>query len=119
MSEKRKRNDLDFSEKQTLAKKLKELGKVSQREAATTLGVSRSLIRNIQKGEIDVNSNQDPLDKKKRKRHGKDKQVKEALFKWFQFVRSRSAPVNGPILCQKATEIAQKLGHETFKPTEG
>ena len=33
--------------------------------------------------------------------------------------QSRSAPVNGPILIQKAEEISKQLGHNEFRVSEG
>ena len=42
----------------------------------------------------------------KRKRSGKDEDVEKALFDWFKFTRQRNAPVNGPILMEKANNIA-------------
>ncbi len=55
---------------------------------------------------------------RRRRRSGKDEDVEEALFKWFQYARGKHAPVDGPILCQKAEEIAEEIGKE-FKATAG
>ena len=53
------------------------------------------------------------------KRSGKDEEVEKALFDWFKFIRLRNAPVNGPILIEKANKIAEASGHTNFKATEG
>ena len=34
-------------------------------------------------------------------------------------LRTRNAPVNGPILMQKAEEISKQLGHNEFTASEG
>ena len=34
-------------------------------------------------------------------------------------MRSKKAPINGPLLCAKAEEIAEALGHDDFKATNG
>lgn len=41
------------------------------------------------------------------------------MDKWFAAVTARGVRVSGPILQKKAEEIAQKLGHETFRATTG
>ena len=50
---------------------------------------------------------------------GKDEEVEKALFAWFKFARNNNAPVDGPILMQKANAIAQAAGHDDFKVTDG
>jgi len=44
----------------------------------------------------------------KRKRVGKEEENKEALKQWFTKVREKVARVTGPLLRQKAEDLAKK-----------
>ena len=55
----------------------------------------------------------------KRKRHGKDPEVEEALSHWFRAVLARGVRIGGPILKTKAEEFAHKLGRPDFVATDG
>ena len=94
---------------------------VSQREAAEQFWVSRELLQGLIKNEITIRAATavSSVSGVKRKRSRKDKEVEKALFNWFKFTRQRSTPVNGPILMEKANEIAEAYGHSNFKATEG
>jgi len=60
------------------------------------------------------NSNLD----RKRKRTGKAEDVEEALLRWFAQARSRQLPISGPLLTEKATQLAEGLGIQDFKATD-
>jgi len=53
--------------------------------------------------------------KRKRQRYGKQEDVDEALFQWFQAARQSNIPLNGIILQKKADDLALKLGHNDFR----
>ena len=55
---------------------------------------------------------------RKRRRYGKNQDVDQGLWKWFQFAQSHNAPVNR-ILKQKAEEISKQLGHDEFTVSKG
>ena len=74
---------------------------MSEREAADRLGISRGCLQGLIKNEALIRSS-DTASGMKRKRSGKDEDVEKALFDWFKFTRQRNAPVNGPILMEKA-----------------
>jgi hypothetical protein len=59
-----------------------------------------------------VNSN------RKRKRVGKEEEVEEALKQWFTNVRQKDVRVTGPLLRQKAEDLAKKIGKDDFVATE-
>jgi hypothetical protein len=42
-----------------------------------------------------------------------------ALKIWFSNVREKNASINGPLLCQKAEELAKTMGKEKFSATDG
>ncbi|KAL4153417.1 hypothetical protein QTP88_001250 [Uroleucon formosanum] len=92
MSEKRKRNDLTIYDKLSILQSYDNLPKMGQREAAIKLQISQP---------------------------GKEEQVESALLLWFINVKKNDARINGPILCQKAEELAKKMGIENFIASEG
>jgi len=93
----------------------------SQTSIATAFGVNQSQISRIQKNkdkiieEWQLNSNPD----RKRKRVGKSEDIEEALVRWFSQARSRQLPVSGPLLMEKADQLAHGLGITDFKATNG
>ncbi|XP_041361927.1 tigger transposable element-derived protein 4-like [Gigantopelta aegis] len=56
---------------------------------------------------------------RKRLRSGKAEDVEGALSEWFDSARSRDIPVSGPILAEKAKDLAKHLHKEDFNPTNG
>ncbi|XP_071043153.1 tigger transposable element-derived protein 3-like [Parasteatoda tepidariorum] len=114
----RKPRDLTVKEKVDILNRYDKLPKMSQRNAAVQLKVSQPLlckIMKISKKKCTLNENLNC----KRNRDGKDKEVESALKLWFTNVRERDAHVNGPILRQKAEDLAAKLGKGNFVATEG
>ena len=118
---KKARKDKTIAEKLDLLDRYKTFSLVSQREAAERLGVSRGLLQGLIKNEATIRAAAaaSSVSEVKRKRSGKDEEVEKALFDWFKFTRQRNAPVNGPILMEKANKIAEAAGHSDFKATEG
>ena len=45
--------------------------------------------------------------------------VEEALLCWFQGTRAKNLSVNGPLLREKAEQLAKMLGHTTFQTSLG
>ena len=60
-----------------------------------------------------------PAKKLKRLRKGKASEVDTALNQWFGTVTSKGQKLGGPILKEKAEDLAKKLGHTNFVATEG
>ena len=50
---------------------------------------------------------------------GKNQEVETALKLWFANVRERDARIDGPLLPQKAEDLASKLQKENFITTKG
>ncbi|XP_030069561.1 tigger transposable element-derived protein 4-like [Microcaecilia unicolor] len=117
--EQRKSKTLTLCERIEVLKKLK-TGQ-SQASIAREYGVNPSQISRILKRERqllgDWRSNRNP--QRKRKRAGKAEEVEEALLRWFSQVRSRQFPVSGPLLMEKAGQLAGCLGLNDFKATVG
>lgn len=55
---------------------------------------------------------------RKRKRAGK-RVVDKAVKEWFLQVRKKDARINGPLLHQKAEDLAKKMWKDDFVATEG
>lgn len=49
----------------------------------------------------------------------KDVNLEEAMFLWFIQRRSKGQPISGPLLCEKALEINEKLWPPDFKASTG
>ena len=96
--------------KKNLLKKYDSFGKISQRAAATKLEISQPLLCKLLKNRYEIetacleNANVD----RKRKRGGKDEEVGSTLKKWFSDVREKDARVNGPLMKQKAEDLAKQ-----------
>ena len=95
--------------------------KESQESVAKHYGVHRSQISRILKQKDQLlhdwqnNTNLD----RKRKRTGKAEDVEQALLRWFAQARSRQLPISGPLLMEKAAQLAEGLGIQDFKATVG
>jgi len=83
---------------------------MSQREAAPKLNISQPTLAKVlkQKEQIEFETVQNISQSRKRKRGGKDPDVEFALKEWFVKIRDKDARVSGPLLCQKAQELAKK-----------
>ena len=116
---KRKLNDLSLADKYEVVKLLDQ--KLSQTEISKKLGCSQSQISRISAKRDDIRnqyeSNANP--DRKRQRSGKSGDVETALTTWFTNPRSRDIPINGPILEEKAKDLARELNQPDFNPTSG
>jgi hypothetical protein len=50
---------------------------------------------------------------------GKDSQVESALKIWLSNVREKNASMNGPLVHQKAEELAKTMGKQKFSANNG
>ena len=118
---KQESNDLAISSKLKLLNHYKELPKCSQQIAAKQLNISHGCLRNLLRDESSLQTEEalEQGNERKRQCHGKDEDVEDGLWKWFQFAQSRKIPVSDPFLMQKAEDIAEQIGHNKFKSSEG
>ena len=118
MSSSKKRIDLSLADKVKLLKHL-QLPGVSQASAAKKFGVSTSQVSRLVKAKQQIFDQFDTGNhNRKRQRAGKEEEVGSALFLWFQQKLSQGARLSGPLLKQKATELAAAEGTE-FTPSDG
>ena len=56
----------------------------------------------------------------KRMKMGKSEELDDAVFMWFNQKRQQGIPVCGPLLCEKAKQLHEKMGKtDTFLATSG
>lgn len=80
----------------TLSTFLKDKKKIEEQLESSTLGPQRKRMRTAQHQDVDA-----------------------AVFQWFQEARSRNIPINGPLLREKACQLATMLGVEHFQGSVG
>ncbi|XP_041351172.1 tigger transposable element-derived protein 6-like [Gigantopelta aegis] len=119
MAMKRKRCDLSLGDKYEAVKLLDQ--KISQTEVAKKLGCSQSQICRISAKRENIRSmfesNANPA--RKRQKSGKAADVEGALTDWFEQARVKDIPLSGPILAEKAKDLAKHLDKEDFNLTTG
>lgn len=116
-----KRRDFTLAEKKELLKKYDSLPKMSQREAAHKLDVTQSFLCKFLKTRDSVQAdclNNENMSRK-RKRCGKDEDVEIALKEWFTTVRQKDSRIDGPLMQQKAEDLAKQMGKDDFSATGG
>ena len=120
-----KRKDLSLAEKVTILDNFQELKArqplISLRDAAEELGTSKTSLHTMLKNEphIRLAANEDgAATAAKRKRHGKDKDIEQALLRFYNWAKTKNIPMNGPMLMEKANQIAEEAGVE-FHATDG
>ncbi|GBM80855.1 hypothetical protein AVEN_205056-1 [Araneus ventricosus] len=64
-----------------------------------------------------LNSNENLKNLKFRKTETSE--IDEVLMKWFRSARAKDIPVSGVLLQEKAREVGESLGLETFKASNG
>ena len=104
------RKDLSLGEKVAVIKELE--SKTSQRVVAEKYNVSQSAILQIwrarEKITDDHHNNINPS--RKRFRESSQKDVEDVLLRWFKQAKTRGMPISGPMLQQKAKDLAQSMG---------
>ena len=56
---------------------------------------------------------------RKRKRESPNEEIGESLIAWFHQIRAKNAMINGPLMLEKAKQLAMTLGHQDFEPSHG
>lgn len=120
MSTKRKR--LSLKEKNDVLD-VNEKEKLSVRNLAERFHVGKTQISELLKDKDEIrkmwilNSNKDLKNLKFRKTETSE--IDEVVMKWFRSARAKNIPVSGVLLQEKAREIGETLGLETFKASNG
>lgn len=95
---------------------------MSQRAAATRLGIKQPYLNKILKQREDIleqRQSGDPMKARRRQRTGASPDVEAALIAWIAEVRNKGAPLSVPLIMQKAQRFSELLGVNNFKPGGG
>ena len=113
---KRKRTDLSLADRYEVVKLLDQ--KTPEVELSRKIGVSTSQICRIngKKEEICQQYKTNANPERKRQRTGKAGDVETALKTWFQDARTCDILISGPVLEEKAKDLAQALQNTDFVP---
>jgi len=87
-------------------------------EAAEMLKVSRTTLITILKKREEIERNFGE-GSRKRRRSGKDAAVGTALVQWIGAASQKNAPLSGPLMMEKALDLAKIMVKEDFKATTG
>ena len=120
---KRKRQEFDLKTRYEVIKFSDANPQESTRKLAEKLNCGRTQIQGIllKRDEIvsafEANASSDT----KRSRGGKNAEIDSALLEWFRKARSKNIPISGPILQEKALQIAKALdaAPPEFKASNG
>nr|XP_014095325.1 tigger transposable element-derived protein 6 [Bactrocera oleae]XP_014095331.1 tigger transposable element-derived protein 6 [Bactrocera oleae]XP_014095339.1 tigger transposable element-derived protein 6 [Bactrocera oleae]XP_014095347.1 tigger transposable element-derived protein 6 [Bactrocera oleae] len=96
--------------------------KLSVREIAKRFDIGKSQAAEIKKNKETIRSKWESgvnvLQKRSFKKEG-GSEIDKICFDWFTKAKSQSIPVSGPIVKQKAKEVAHKLGVSNFVASDG
>lgn len=115
-----KRTELPLSEK---IKVIRDSGSLSQRRLAEKYACGKTQIQQIlkRKAEIEAAFESDllNLDAKRIKGRSENPEHDTRVWQWFQRMRGMAIPISGPMIQQKALELAQEMQIEDFKASGG
>lgn len=123
MASKRKRVVLSLADKLKIIEQ-SDKG-VTGKKLAEMYGVGQSTISDIKSSKrtllnfVSVLENNDGSSSRKSMKAATNKDLEDVIFKWFLQQRSLGSPISGPILCEKAKILAEKLGYSSFKASNG
>ncbi|XP_052746342.1 tigger transposable element-derived protein 4-like [Bicyclus anynana] len=112
-----KRKPISIEEKSRIISKI-ESG-VPNKDLVKEYGVRHSTISSIWKARDKIKTLYDKnCLKMKRSRTTKHAKIEDAVLKWYRHQRTNNVPINGPMLQQKANELAQRFDEDfVFTPS--
>jgi hypothetical protein len=119
MAAKRKRNALSLEQKIAIIDEIQ--GGKKQSVVAASHNIAKTTVNTIwsDRDKIKRAFEESSANNRKRLRTAEFQDVEQSLLKWFHVARSQNVPINGQILCEKATAFATKLNHESFQRSNG
>lgn len=99
---------------------LEALKKKSKVDVAKEFGIGYSTVKKIKQREIEIlkKSNVSSNLYRIRDRKSRNDEIGDAVITWYHQMKADNA-INGPIMQDKAKEIAHLLGYDDFKPSHG
>ena len=122
MEAKKKRIDLTLKQKIEILTKLDSKPKPSYRQISAEYGCSIGVITNILKNKEDIQKLyiENSSDKRHRLiRNCDNEELNNIVFEFFKACRAKGIPVSGPMIQQRAKQIAEALGNENFQASNG
>lgn len=113
-----KRKSLSISEKLQILRKYDENSTLNQKDFSESVGIPSSSLRTIIKNRDAITDAAKGGCKRKKVRSGKYEDVEEIVIEWIHQSRDASIPLSGPIIQEKAREIAGKLNTD-FSASNG
>ena len=113
-----KRKSFSVSEKLQILKKYDANSTLNQKDFAESIGISSSTLRTIITNRAAITNAANGGCKRKKVRCGKYEDVVEILSEWIHQSRDAAIPLSGPIIQEKAREIAGKLNTD-FSASNG
>jgi len=108
-----KRNTITSEQRLQVIKEIKDSPSDSRSVVAARLGFPVATVKSIWKASDDIKKHADeagPISaKRKRAQDGRFAELKNILFEWFQQQRTAKVPFTGPLLREKAIEIASRV----------
>ena len=91
------------------------------RKLAEKFGCGKTQVSNIRKQKTLVREEYERgfSSAKKRNRTSQYSDVNDAVWKWFKKKTEQRIPVDGPLIQEFATKVAEKLGYPEFKASSG
>ena len=119
MSTPKKRKAFSVEEKLGLLKKFDEVSHIkSQKDFAEEMGIPVSTFRTILKDRQKYEQVEAGCSRQ-RLRHASFEDMETILLDWFHQARAANLPISGPILKEKAMEIAGRLSMDDFAAFSG
>lgn len=120
-TKKRPHQALSLEKKLEILKELDRSG-LTKTEVAKKFNIPKSTLSRILKNKYTIEGavkNGTFTSKRMRMRTTPYEELEKVLFVWFKRARSSNFPISGPILEQKAREIALQMGVENFALSDG
>ncbi len=118
---KRRRIELSLGTKIKLIEDSETLPKPLQKDLAEKYNISKQTVSDIlkKKDEYKAQFETNIAADRKRLNKGKYEDINRVLHEWFVCAQTKSIPLSGPILKEKAMQFAVDLKIEDFKASEG
>ena len=93
----------------------------SKMDVAREFGIGYSTVKKIKKNEDEILKKAAMSGNllRKRCRPSPNEEVGNALITWYHQMKAENVPISGPIMLEKAKELAADFGHVDFKPSHG
>ena len=95
-------------------RKMAEVFKCGKKQISTLLKNKRAI-----KVLYELNDSIDIHQARKRNHSSKYADINDALFQWYEMCTKRNIYSDGSFIVEKALTIVERLGHNTFKASDG